>query len=136
MRFMLTRYFTITLLLLLSLLISACDTGAPPTATPVPVPPTATPSATASRQAMLALAGVRAHLLAAIALVKVGQQQAALQHIQIIQGEVLPALSGSDDERAAAGTVNDALTGYAILLEQSAPADTTALTAAADSAEQ
>jgi hypothetical protein len=121
--------------LLTVLAVSGCDSGTAPTATPV-APATPTPVAPAAGtgatnlQDAVAMAGVRAHLLAADALSKAGQQAAALKHVQIIQGELVPALLGSATARAMAGGLSETVGLYAGLLEGRTQADATALSAA------
>jgi hypothetical protein len=67
-------------------------------------------------QDVVAVAGIRAHLLAADALVRAGQEAAATQHIQIIQGELVPALLASATAKTVAGGLSEAVGAYAGLL--------------------
>jgi hypothetical protein len=92
------RPLIVALLLLIGLGGAACD-SAPPPGPPSPVVPTAPPAlpepAAPARPEALTLAGMRAQLLAAQALLAGGQDAAALQHAFIPQGELLPALGAS-----------------------------------------
>jgi hypothetical protein len=130
--------------LLTALAVSACDMGTPPAATPVA--PTPTPAAGAAAptevnmQDLVAVAGVRAHLLAADGLVRAGQETAATQHIQIIQGELVPALMASAPAKTVAAGQSEAIGAYAGLLAISTQPDSgalkTAYTAALSAADQ
>lgn len=118
--------------LLTALAVSACDMGTPPTATPVaPTPTTAVPAAAAPTetniQDVVTVAGIRAHLLAADGLVRAGQEAAATQHIQIIQGELVPALMASATAKTVAGGLSEAVGAYAGLLAISTQPDSGAL---------
>ncbi len=116
--------------------LSACDTAVPPPptaipfTTPSPVVPLAATGTETNMQDAVTVAGVRAHLLAADSLSSAGQKAAALKHIEIIQGELVPALQGSAAAKPLAGGLTEAVGLYAGLLEGGMQTDATALTAA------
>ena len=95
------RCLIVALLWLIGLSLGACDSGPLP-GTPTPVAPTGTPAPPLqeARPEVLAVAGMRAQVLAAQALIQAGQDAAALQHAFIPPGELLPALGGSPQAAA------------------------------------
>ncbi len=128
------QLLVLVLALLVALAVSGCDTATAPTATPVAPAPTATTAAAApaglNSQDVVTMAGVRAHLLAADGLTRADQKAAALKHVQIIQGELVPALLGSAAAKTVAGPLSEAVGLYAGLLQGSTQADATAVSAA------
>src|SRR5262245_4422806 len=128
-----SRYLLGMLLFVIGMALSACDSGPAP-GTPTAVAPTGTPAPPGplgpARPEVLAVAGMRAQLLAAQALIRAGHEDAALQHAFFLQGELLPALGGSPQ----AAALTPALQAYVEIIGRRAQNDAGATDAAVTAA--